>query len=315
VTLVAGLDIGGTKTLAVAADASGAIVATTRAPTRAGDAATVAAHATETVSQLADAAGISVSDLAAIGVGLPGMVDVVTGQVRHAVNLGIDGRPVDLGRHVREAAGVPTLVVNDVDAAAVGALRLLGTGDDLAYLSIGTGVAAGLVLDGHLRRGGRGAAGEIGHVVVDPAGPTCPCGQRGCLEALVSGPAIARRWAVPAGEPLTAHLVGAASAGDPKAVALLREIAGHLASAVALLALTVDPDVVVLGGGVAEAGEPLADAVRAVLAERAAASSMLADLDLPARLVVLPSGAAAGAIGAALLARSDAAEPAGSAAR
>jgi predicted NBD/HSP70 family sugar kinase len=164
-------------------------------------------------------------------------------------------------------------------------------------------VAAGLVLDGHLRRGHRGAAGEIGHLVVDPAGPPCPCGQRGCLEMLVSGPAIARRWPAPAGCPSAEHLVQAATSGDDAATAALAEIADHLAAAVTLLGLTVDPATIVLGGGVAEAGEPLANAVRRTLTGRAATVPVLADLDLAARVTLLPAGAAPGALGAALLAR------------
>jgi predicted NBD/HSP70 family sugar kinase len=178
-----------------------------------------------------------------------------------------------------------------------------GEEPDLAYLSIGTGVAAGLVLDGRLRRGAAGAAGEIGHVVIDPAGPPCPCGQRGCLEALVSGPAIARRWPAAAGQPVATHLVDAAVAGDEAAASLLAEVGGHLASAVQLLALAVDPRHIVLGGGVTEAGEPLAEAVRTALVARARAVPLLADLALADRIVVLPSGAAPGATGAAMLAR------------
>jgi predicted NBD/HSP70 family sugar kinase len=303
-SLVAGLDIGGTKTLAVAIAPSGDVVATTRGPTRAGDPATVAAHAVATLGELAASAGIAVDGLAAVGVGLPGIVDTERGEVRHAVNLGIDGHPAPLGREVRDATGVPTLVVNDVDAAAVGAVDLLGDPDaDLAYLSIGTGVAAGLVLGGRLRRGARGAAGEIGHVVLDPAGPPCPCGQRGCLEVLVSGPAIARRWPTPEGAPVATHLVTAAAAGDEAAAAILADVAGHLATAVQLLALAVDPHRIVLGGGVTEAGRPLADAVRAALATRARQVPLLAELALADRVTVLPAGAVPGATGAAVLAR------------
>lgn len=309
--LVAGLDIGGTKTLAVAISPGGDVVATTRGPTRSGDPATVAAHAVATLGELAGEAGIEVGGLAAVGIGLPGIVDTGRGEVRHAVNLGIDGQPAPLGREVQMATGVPTVVVNDVDAAAVGAVELLGGHDsDLAYLSIGTGVAAGLVLSGQLRRGAHGAAGEIGHVVLDPSGPECPCGQRGCLEVFVSGPAIARRWPAADGAPVATHLVTAAAAGDEAAIALLAEIAGHLASAVQLLALAVDPQRIVLGGGVTEAGPPLADAVRSSLAARARAVPLLAELALADRVTVLPPGAAPGATGAAVLASAGWSSPA-----
>ena len=303
-TVVAGIDIGGTKTLAVATDGSGATIATVRSATRAGDPATVASHAAATVTHLARAAGVPVAELAAIGVGLPGMVDGSAGEVRHAVNLGIDGHPLLLGDHLRTAVGVPTLVANDVDAAAVGAVHLLGTAADLAYLSIGTGVAAGLVLGGQLRRGHRDAAGEIGHLVVDPNGPRCRCGQRGCLEALVAGPAIAARWPAPAGRAPAEHLVQAAAGGDAAAAQALAEVAAHIGAAVTVLGLTVDPATIVLGGGVAEAGEPLVRAVRDALASRAAGVPLLEALDLAARVTLLAVDAAPGALGAALLARS-----------
>ena len=301
-TFVAGLDVGGTKTLGIVADGAGRTVARIELATRAGDAATLLGFVARATTAIAQAAGLAVTELAAVGVGIPGLVDGPAGTVRNAVNLGLDGASVPLGEHVSRAAGVPAVVVNDVDAAAVGASSLLGR-PDLAYLSIGTGVAAGFVLDGRLRRGRRGASGEIGHLVVDPTGPACACGQRGCLEALVAGPAIARRWPSANGVSPATALTAAATAGDAAAVALLTAIAGEVAAAVTLLALTVDPDVVVIGGGVTEAGPALAEAVTAALRARAQGSALLADLDLAARLVLLAPERAAGAVGAALLAR------------
>src|SRR5262249_8607072 len=147
------------------------------------------------------------------------------------------------------------VVATDVTLAALGAGAAPGCRGDLAYLSVGTGLAAGFVLDGRIRRGAHGAAGEIGHLPVDPEGPVCECGQRGCLEVLASGAAIAARWPSDDGEiTAAASLLAAAEAGDPAARALLNEVAGHLAGAVALLAQTVDPEAVGLGGGVAQAG-------------------------------------------------------------
>src|SRR6185312_9579035 len=127
----------------------------------------------------------------------------------------------------------------------VGASRVLDLDDaDLAYLSIGTGLAAGSVLSGRLHRGARGGAGEIGHVPVDPSGPMCPCGQRGCLEAVASGSAIARAWPIgshperrAAGESPAAALFRAAADGDGAARRLRAKIADHLAAAVQLLVL------------------------------------------------------------------------------
>ncbi|HEY1012446.1 MAG TPA: ROK family protein, partial [Herpetosiphonaceae bacterium] len=129
--------------------------------------------------------------LRAIGLGIPGQVVPTTGVVKLAVNLGWDAMPV--GALINAAFGVPCVLENDVRAAAWGLYRM-GHVDDaqsLAYVSIGTGIAAGLVLDGRVYRGWSGMAGEIGHSCVDPSGPRCACGQHGCLEAMAAGPAIA----------------------------------------------------------------------------------------------------------------------------
>jgi len=197
---------------------------------------------------------------------------------------------------------VPVVVENDVNAAALGAAQVLGLGStDLALLSIGTGLAAGLVTDGRLRRGARGAAGEIGHIPVDPAGPLCSCGQHGCLETLASGSAIAAAWPVAdGGSPATA-LFAAAAGGDPRAVVVRDAFADAVAAAVRLLVLTCDVETVVLGGGVTDLGGELLDAVVAALGRQAAGSPFLAALQLPERVAIVPAGSAVAAIGAALV--------------
>jgi glucokinase len=296
--LVAGLDVGGTKTSGVAVDGSGAVVAEVHLPTATGSGTRLVASTADALRRLADRAG---GRFTRVGVGVPGVVDREAGTVRHAVNLGLDGRAVDLAGALAGVAGAPVVVENDVNAAALGA-SILGLGDDLAYLSVGTGVAAGFVLGGRLRRGFAGVAGEIGHLVVDPAGPPCSCGQRGCLEAFASGSAVARRWPSTNGSPAVAALVAAAAGGDPAGVAALDGLAWHLAAAVTLVCLTVDPAVAVLGGGVAEAGPSLAAAVGAALRRRATGSPLLTELDLAARVTVLGPERAAGAVGAARLA-------------
>ena len=116
-----------------------------------------------------------------IGIGIPGIVDRDRGTVSHAVNLGLGGDWFPLAGRLADRTGATVVVENDLNAATWGAHVLSGA-DDLAYLALGTGLAAGFVLSGTLRRGAHGAAGEIGHVPVDPDGPLCSCGQRGCLE-------------------------------------------------------------------------------------------------------------------------------------
>ena len=306
-SLVAGLDIGGSKVHAVVVDPArpAAVLGEHRVPTRGGEG--VVASALEALGAAAARAGTGAAALVGIGVGVPGLVDP-RGDVAHAVNLGLGPGGLSLRAALVRAAGAPVTVENDVNAAALGAAAVLAGADDaaggrpadLAYLSIGTGLAAGLVLDGRLRRGAAGAAGEIGHVPLDPAGPPCPCGQRGCLEVLASGGAIARAWPTADGTPPARALLDAADAGDPAAAAVRERVTGHLATAVRLLVCTVDVATVVLGGGVAELGERLARPVREHLRAAERSSPFLAALDLPARVVPAPPGAAVAAIGAAL---------------
>jgi predicted NBD/HSP70 family sugar kinase len=298
--LRAGLDIGGSKIFAAAVDQRGRVVETLRLPTTTGPDGVVAG-ATEAVETLAGKVG-GLGSLTGVGVGFPGLVDAVNGDAMHAVNLDITSR-LPLAERLRERLGLRVAVENDVNAAALGTAAALGLGRaGVGYLSIGTGLGAGLVIGGSLHRGSRAAAGEIGHIPVDPAGPVCNCGQRGCLEMVASGTAIAARWPHAEGGGPAAHLFAAAAAGDPAALAVRDEIAGHIAEAVRLLVLTVDVDAVVLGGGVAEGvGAPLADAVRDALRRQTEVSAFLRDLDIAGRVRITPPGIPVAAIGAALL--------------
>jgi glucokinase len=300
--LVAGLDIGGTKTLAVALDPSGRVMASERAATPTGGADGIVATAVATVAALARHLEIEALTFDVLGVGIPGRVRPADGSVSHAVNLGLGRSALAVGPQIEHALGVPTFVENDVNAAALGAAALLSPERpaDLAYISIGTGVAAGLILDGRLRRGHHGVAGEIGHLCVDPGGPRCACGRRGCLEAVASGAAIARQW--PGDGAAAADLFAAASAGSPGAVTLRNVVCTYLAAAVVHLVLTVDVTRVVLGGGVADVGAPLLAGVRQALDAQTAASPWLRSLDLDALVDVLPAGTPVGAIGAGLAA-------------
>ena len=178
---------------------------------------------------------------------------------------------------------------------------MLSGADDLAYLSLGTGLAAGFVLSGSLRRGAHGAAGEIGHVPVDPDGPLCSCGQRGCLELSASGSALAAAWPADGEVPPAAALFAAAAAGNPEAVAVRDRFAAGVADAIRMLGLAVDPAAIIIGGGVANVGEPLLAAVTAALRAQAATSPFLAALDLAGRVRLLPARLPVGAIGAALI--------------
>ncbi|MHB8188522.1 MAG: ROK family protein [Dermatophilaceae bacterium] len=293
------MDIGGTKTHAVVIDSDGRSAQQLRLPTGFGSNALLVT-AVEAVSRVAALAGISAGDFKSIGIGIPGTVDNASGRVTHAVNLGIDD--LDLGAELGERLGLFVHVENDVNAAAFGAFHLRGAHQtsSMAYLNLGTGLAAGLVLNGELWRGSRSAAGEIGHIPVDPNGPACSCGQRGCLETTASGSAVARQWPTTHPRPVQ-ELFEAAHHGNALARDVKQSLVENVASAVRALVLTVDVDIVVLGDGISSLGEPLLGEVRAVLDSRAAMSPFVASLGLGDRVRIVPSDFPAAAVGAALL--------------
>jgi len=303
-----GVDVGGTKVLAALLAADGTVVATHRVPTVPGPDGLVAAVRT-CVEVLTAEQGLAVAALSGVGVGVPGVVDPVTGTVEHAVNVGVE-RPFALAAAVAAALGgrVPVRVENDLNAAVVGAAHTVDAHPaprDLAFLALGTGVAAGLLLDGTLRRGARRAAGEVGHLTLVPDGLACGCGQRGCVEQYASGSAVQAAWPATDGRPAPVALFAAAAAGDPHAVAVRDRFAWAVAGAVRILVLTCDVDHVVLGGGVSGVGEPLLDAVRVELARETAVSPFLASLRLAERVHLAPRDVPVGAVGAALVGRGE----------
>lgn len=296
-----GLDIGGTKTLGVLRGPDGAVRASFQLPTEQGVRGVVTT-AVEVVRVLAAGAGAGPSLLSGVGIGVPGIVDPAAGTVAHAVNLGLPATATPLARLVSaELDGARVEVENDLNVAALGAADAAGTDADLAYLSLGTGLAAGLVLSGRLRRGASGAAGEIGHLPYRPDGPVCPCGQRGCLELYASGASLDARWPGTGDVPAPAALFAAASAGDPAAIALRADFAEAVAAAVRILVLTTDVRVVVLGGGVSGLGTALLVEVVRALDERSASSGFLASLRLGERVRLAPPDVPIAALGAALL--------------
>jgi glucokinase len=292
-----GLDIGATKVLGAVVAADGTVMAQFREVTVPG-ADGVLATATTVLDRLAAAFdGVLPSH---VGIGFPGIVDHDRGAVSHAVNLGIGSDWLPLADRLADRTGAAVMVENDVRAATWGAHVLSGA-DDLGYVSLGTGLAAGFVLDGVLRRGARGAAGEIGHVPVDPDGSLCSCGQRGCLELSAAASALTAAWPAD-GETLpAAALFAAAAAGDQAAVAVRGRFAAGVADAIRMLGLAVDPAAIIIGGGVANLGDPLLAAVTAALRAQAATSPFLAALDLASRVRLVPAGVPVGAIGAAMI--------------
>jgi predicted NBD/HSP70 family sugar kinase len=300
----AGVDVGGTWTEAIVVDASGSVLGTSRRPTNLDGADGIVNSVADAVADAAASAG---TDPVGVGVGMPGQVDPAAGTVRLAMNLRIDVLGLPVGSMLLERLGVPVALENDVRAAAIGAYEHLRATSEpelrsLAYLGIGTGMAAGLVVDGRVHRGRDGMAGEIGHVVVDPGGPRCRCGLDGCLEAVAAGPALQRMWPEGDGRPAEA-MFGAATAGDPTARRLTEEVIDRYVLAVQWLGAAWGADLIALGGGIGSIGDPLLVPIRERLAGWAARSELAGWVLPPERVVALPAGLPAGAIGAAALAR------------
>jgi glucokinase len=313
--LLVGVDVGGSKIAVLVVDPQLRPRARFTLPTRVGAPDSAADAIAGAIRTALGDAGLDVADVAAVGVGVPGRVDPSTGTVSLAVNLGWHDLP--LGPQLADRLGVPVGLENDVRAAAAGLFErgVLGDVDDLAFVSIGTGIAAGVILDGRLHRGRRGLAGEIGHIVLEPGGRECACGLRGCLEALAAGPAIAAaaRDAVASGRdtslarvdaPSAIDVYAAASAGDAVATGIAASVGRHIARAIHELVMVYDVEVIVLGGGVARAGDAfLAPILRALDAMRES-SSLAREVLRPGVVHLLPPAAEAGSWGGVALARS-----------
>lgn len=299
--LLAALDIGGTKIAGALVDPEGRVLTRARRPTPAReDGATVMRAVAAVLGELM--ADPRWSRVGAVGIGSAGPVDAVAGTVR-PVNIA-GWRDYPLVAEVRAEIGgdLPVTLVGDgVAIAAAEHWQGAARGRRAALcMVVSTGVGGGLVLDGRPFPGPSGNAGHIGHISVDLDGDLCPCGGRGCLERLASGPNIARRafaagWRPPAGCEATAEAAAvAARAGDAAARASFERAAQALAAAVAATATLVEVEAAVIGGGVAGAGEVLFTPLRQALRD-------YATLSFVQRLAVVPAqtGADAGLIGAA----------------
>lgn len=310
--LTVGIDVGGTKTACVVTDADDQVLMHEVEPTEPGRlAGQLAALVKRAVESFAPEAGHGT--VAAVGVAVPGFVEPRSGTTTLAVNLG--GADIALGFVLEESIGLPCYVEHDARAAAAwvhARSTVEAAGEDLAYLSIATGIAAGIVLDGRVLRGANGLAGEMGHSAADPDGPQCACGLRGCLEVVAAGPAVARlaREALATGQPSSlpprpsaADVFRAAAAGDELAAHITTTVAEHLARAIRGLVLTLGLRHVVIGGGVAAAGEALLDPLWAAIGRERAASPLVEAAFAQATIELLSPQIEAGARGAAAIAR------------
>ena len=308
-----GVDLGGTKCYGVVADADGTVLTQHRLPTPVGAAAIVDTLVT-VISELQGWENDG-EPISAAGVGVPGLVDN-EGVLRFAPNLpGVVELPVRAELQAR-VPGLAMRVENDATCAAWGE-RMYGAakGSDHAILvTLGTGIGGGFISDGRLLRGANGFAGEIGHMVVDPNGPWCRCGARGCWERFASGTGLGnlareaahagqggRMIELAGGDPEAVrgeHVTAAVAEGDEQAGAVLRRFAWWLALGLANLTNALDPDTIVLGGGLVEAGDILLDPTREAFASLVEAHEHRP----PVAIVAAHLGERAGAIGAANLA-------------
>jgi glucokinase len=266
--LYVGIDIGGTKIAAGLVNAAGKIVASTRTP--------MVARGTAEEGFRAVVEGIDgliedrrAQKASAIGISVPGWVDSARGTLVGAANIPC-WRNFPLGRRIEKRYGLRTRIANDANVAAL-AEATWGAGKkyrNVFYVTLGTGIGTGIVLDGRIYDGRTGAAGEGGHTTIDFRGPVCGCGKRGCIEAFASGSAIAKRaqerltengagdsnmLALAGGnmEGVTCEIVGeAAVEGDRFAVEVLNEAAERLAIWLGNIVELLEPDVIVIGGGV-----------------------------------------------------------------
>lgn len=275
------IDMGGTRFRVAVANLSGELSRRKSHPTRAEEGREAV------LSRIVQAArealeGFSKGQVLAAGLAAPGPLDPRTGVLFTPPNLP-GWRDVPLKALLQEALGLPFYIGNDANLAALGEHRFgAGRGlDHLVYLTVSTGIGAGIITDGKLLLGQEGLAGEAGHMTV-AEGPACKCGNRGCLEALASGTAIARdaqgriaageETSIPHGAPgeTTAEAVSAAArAGDPLARAVLERASYHLGVGVLNLVHIFNPQAVIIGGGVSMAGDLLFGPVRRIVAERA----------------------------------------------
>ena len=315
--LACGLDLGGTKLLGVVVDPTtdGPILAEHRVPTLHGDAAALGDVLVDMVTELRTRVQRDLGcDLSSVGMGAPGLVDR-SGTLRTGPNLpGIIDHA--FGALLQERTGLPTTIDNDATCAAWGEHERGASRDKNHSLmvTLGTGIGAGITVKGSLLRGAHGFAGEPGHMVVDPSGPPCPCGRRGCWERYASGSGLgrlardaanaghaARVVALAGGDPEDVkgeHVTQAAAEGDEGALRVLRDFGWWVALGVANLVNILDSEIVVIGGGLSEAGPLVLDPVRA-----AYPSLVLAHEHRPeVPIVQAQLGEQAGAIGAALLA-------------
>ena len=302
-----GVDLGGTKIAAGVVDARGKILRHETVPYRVGDADAVVERFRELVSSL------DVHDPVGVGIGAAGLIDFANGRYLYGPNTGLP--TFDLADRLSKVLGLPVRLDNDANCAAWAEHRFgsgRGTRHFLA-VTLGTGIGGGIVIDGKPYRGAHGVAGEIGHMLVDPEGPVCGCGRRGCWEVLASGLALTRTvreelileqasalWERTGGDPTKVDgpmVTECARAGDPFARRSVDRLATWVGWGLASLVNILEPERIAIGGGLARDWDLLAERAITAMTERAEAPEHRTLPDV----VAAELGPEAGIVGAALL--------------
>ena len=281
---VIGIDMGASHVMLILADFSGRQLHEIEVPMDINEGPQIClARVAELVDQLLKEAGMSLSQISAVGVGVPGPIVQKEGMVSGPpIMPGWDRYPIR--DHLQELWQVPVSLNNDAELGAVGEWAYgAGRGEhNLAYIKVGTGIGAGLLLEGQIYRGSTGCAGEIGHITIDENGPLCTCGNRGCLEAIAGGAAIARKAMeavrmgqrtqlaemVHNGKLTVADVMNAARHGDHLAQRITAEAGMHLGTAIANIVNLFNPSMVVIGGSVGQIGDLLLEPIRLTVQRR-----------------------------------------------
>ena len=304
-----GIDIGATKILGCVVDSTGTIIYQNTVLTPLGDSKSIE----NSLFDMARSLLTERDDVETVGIAVAGWVDRSCRTVLFSPHLPWHMEP--LAHNLSTRLGLPVILENDANAAAWGEHKF-GAGQsfqDFILVTIGSGIGAGIVADGRLLRGAHGLAGELGHTVVEPEGPWCPCGRRGCVDSLSSGRALQRHFqelrdarsargeAPSAWEegPMTGDAIAAAARdADPVALQAFANVGEYLGRGIADLVMCLDPAAVILGGGVAAAGELLRGPTDASLRRSIVAHENMAQTQVLIGLL----GASAGALGVAHLA-------------
>jgi len=310
-----GVDVGGTNIRAGVVDPEGRILGEARQPALADKGMRAAvARIIDAIGQAIEAAGVPREEIAAIGLGVPGALRSREGICVYSPNFA-DSRNVPILPPIKEALGLPSYMLNDVSVQTLGEHRF-GAGQgrrNMVMITLGTGIGGGAVIDGELRIGPTEGFAEVGHMTIDPDGPVCGCGNRGCWEALAARDAIVRRAITKLqhgrhsaiaeavdyrfGSITPALIAHSAEQGDPLAIEVINETAHYLGVGIANLIQLYNPEILVIGGGIAQAGRLLFDPILRTVRARALMVPASTCKIVPAQL-----GDDAGVVGASVLA-------------